>query len=66
MQGDASIATVAPGIAEALTTTVAGLCVAIPAMAGHNFISSRINICIDQLERISQFAGELFSKEAGE
>ena len=60
LKGNASIATVAPGIAEALMTTIVGLCVAIPAMAGHNFLSIRINNCIDQLERISQFAQELF------
>lgn len=60
--GNASIATVAPGIAEALMTTLAGLCVAIPAMAGHNFLSIRINNCIDQLERINQFAQGLFTR----
>ena len=60
--GNATIATVAPGIAEALMTTIAGLCVAIPASAGHNFLSMRINNCLDQLERISEFTKDLFSK----
>jgi len=59
--GNATIATVAPGIAEALMTTIAGLCVAIPALVGHNFLSIRINNCLDQLERISEFTKYLFS-----
>ena len=66
LQGNASIATVAPGISEALTTTIAGLLVAIPAMAGHNLLSIMINNCLDQLERIAQFSGELFTKEIEE
>jgi len=66
LQGNASIATVAPGIAEALTTTIAGLLVAIPAMAGHNLLSIRINHCLDQLERIAQFSSELFTKDVEE
>ena len=66
LKGNASIATVAPGIAEALMTTIVGLCVAIPAMAGHNFLSIRINNCIDQLERISQLTQELFAGEKEE
>jgi biopolymer transport protein TolQ len=55
-QGSANIAVVAPGIAEALMTTIAGLCVAIPAMAGHNFLSGWINLCLDFIDRISEYA----------
>ena len=55
-QGSASIAVVAPGIAEALMTTLSGLCVAIPAMAGHNFLSGWINNCLDSLECIGEYA----------
>ena len=55
-QGTASIAVVAPGIAEALITTIAGLCVAIPAMVGHNFLTGGINQCLDYLDRISEYA----------
>jgi len=61
LSGNATIATVAPGIAEALMTTIAGLCVAIPAMAGHNFLSTGINICLDHLERVEIFTAKLFS-----
>jgi len=38
----ADLAIVAPGIAEALTTTLAGLIVAIPAMAAFNYFSNEI------------------------
>ena len=54
--GSANIAAVAPGIAEALITTIAGLCVAIPAMAGHNVLTGVINECLDFLDRISEYA----------
>jgi len=54
-QGSANIAVVAPGIAEALMTTIAGLCVAIPAMAGHNFLMGWVNNCMDTLDLISEY-----------
>ncbi len=40
--GSASIVTVAPGIAEALVNTAAGLVAAIPALVGYNQIGSRV------------------------
>ena len=40
--GSASIVAVAPGIAEALVNTAAGLVAAIPALVGYNQISSRV------------------------
>lgn len=39
----ADIATIAPGIAEALVTTFAGLVVAIPALVLYHYLISRIN-----------------------
>ena len=62
-QGNASIDTVAPGIAEALITTIAGLLVAIPAMIGHNFLMSWINQCADILDRIAEFGHSIFSEK---
>jgi biopolymer transport protein TolQ len=62
-QGSASIAVVAPGIAEALVTTIAGLLVAIPAMVGHNFLSVWINGCLDNIDRITEFAISFFADE---
>lgn len=40
--GDVNIAAIAPGVAAALLTTVAGLVVAIPALFAYNYLSSRI------------------------
>jgi biopolymer transport protein TolQ len=62
-RGTATIATVAPGIAEALMATIGGLLVAIPAMAGHHLLSGYINQSLDRLDRINEFALSLFTKE---
>lgn len=40
--GSASLSVVAPGIAEALVTTLFGILVAIPAAAGHQLLAARI------------------------
>lgn len=50
--GSADLAVVAPGIAEALITTVAGLGVAIPALLCNNFLSSHLCDIEDSLERL--------------
>jgi len=44
VRGSASLAIVAPGIAEALIATVAGLAAAIPAVIGYNHFNSRLKI----------------------
>jgi biopolymer transport protein TolQ len=41
-QGSASLVVVAPGIAEALIATVAGLAAAIPAVVGYNHVVGRL------------------------
>ncbi|MCU0643308.1 MAG: MotA/TolQ/ExbB proton channel family protein [bacterium] len=43
VQGSAAIATVGPGIADALITTVAGLAVAIPALVANNYFINRLD-----------------------
>jgi len=48
----ADIVTVAPGISEALITTLAGLIVAIPALIFCNFISNRVRAFESLLETI--------------
>ncbi len=59
-QGSANIAAVAPGIAEALTTTVAGLAVAIPAVIAYNHYASRLQLFVGELEGFaSEFVGTL-------
>ena len=46
--GEANIMAIAPGIASALSTTVFGLIVAIPALFGYNYLTGRIkNITAD-------------------
>jgi biopolymer transport protein TolQ len=60
--GTANIAAVAPGIAEALLATIAGLVVAIPAMAGHNLLQGYINQCLDNLDRVNEFSLSMFKK----
>jgi biopolymer transport protein TolQ len=51
--GSAHINIVAPGIAEALITTVVGLCVAIPAVIFYNHLTNRAGKLTDQLDVFS-------------
>jgi biopolymer transport protein TolQ len=51
--GNADLSVVAPGIAEALITTVAGLAVAIPAVLCHNFLSTRLRKIEDGFIRLT-------------
>ena len=58
--GSASISAVAPGVAEALITTVAGLVVAIPAAIAYNYYSARLHLVMSELEGFSsEFIGTL-------
>lgn len=58
--GSANIGAVAPGVAEALVTTVAGLSVAIPAVMGYNYFVTRLNYFGGELEGFaSEFIGTL-------
>ena len=58
--GSANIGAVAPGVAEALVTTVAGLAVAIPAVIGYNYFVNRMNYFGGELEGFaSEFVGTL-------
>jgi biopolymer transport protein TolQ len=49
----ASLAVVAPGIAEALIATAAGLAAAIPAVVFYNYFLSRINIISNEMDNFS-------------
>jgi biopolymer transport protein TolQ len=44
IRGSASLAVVAPGIAEALVATIMGLAVAIPAVMAYNFFNSKLKV----------------------
>jgi biopolymer transport protein TolQ len=52
--GSGNISAVAPGVAEALVTTVVGLAVAIPAVIAYNLFVSRINLLTGELEGFAQ------------
>jgi len=58
--GQASLAVVGPGIAEALVATAAGLLAAIPAMVAYNTFGGRIDGILATLDRFStQFEEDL-------
>ncbi len=58
--GSANIGAVAPGVAEALITTVAGLFVAIPAVIAYNLFVAKLNLVSGELEGFSsEFIGTL-------
>jgi biopolymer transport protein TolQ len=58
--GSANISAVAPGVAEALITTVAGLIVAIPAAMAYNYFAARLQLIMSELEGFSsEFIGTL-------
>jgi biopolymer transport protein TolQ len=60
VQGTANITAVAPGIAEALITTVTGLAVAIPAVIGYNYFASRLALFGGELQGfVNEFIGAL-------
>jgi len=64
--GDVNVAAIAPGVAAALLTTVAGLFVAIPALFGYNWLASKIKEAIvdmrvfndELITRIAETYGE--------
>lgn len=51
--GSASLAVVAPGIAEALIATAIGLVAAIPAVMGYNHFQNRIKVLISEMDSFS-------------
>jgi biopolymer transport protein TolQ len=58
--GSTNISAVAPGIAEALITTVAGLSVAIPAVLAYNYFVGKLTLVTSELEGFSaEFIGTL-------
>ena len=58
--GSSNIMAVAPGVAEALITTVAGLAVAIPAVIAYNHFVGKLNLVSGELQGFSsEFIGTL-------
>jgi biopolymer transport protein ExbB len=48
--GEVNISAIAPGLAAALVATVAGLLVAIPALLGYNYLTSRLKTVTSDLQ----------------
>lgn len=61
--GDVNVNTIAPGVAAALSTTVAGLVVAIPVMFAYNHLASRIR---ETSVGLQVFGDELVARLAAE
>ena len=61
-QGSASLAVVAPGIAEALIATIAGLAAAIPSVIGYNHCLGRLR---DFANAAAQFTSEFVDRRLG-
>ena len=65
--GEANIMAIAPGVASALSTTVFGLIVAIPALFAYNFLASRIkNMTADLAVFIDQLTLKVEHHQGGE
>ncbi len=63
LKGNASLATVAPGIAEALIATALGLFAAIPASMAYNFFVSRLEGFEERLNEVGELVILLVEKE---
>ena len=65
--GEANIMAIAPGVASALSTTVVGLIVAIPALFAYNFLTTRIkSITADLTVFVDEFAVKVENGFGGE
>lgn len=64
VQQSASIQSLAPGVASALLTTVAGLVVAIPSMFGYNFLLASTRRLITELENFASSLADRIELES--
>lgn len=60
---DVKMSIMAAGVAEALSTTIAGLAVAVPAVVGHSYFNRKIETYASQLEVV---VGNLVSTVSGD
>ncbi len=65
-QGLVNPSDLAEGISNALVTTAAGLCVAIPALVAYNFFVTRVDAMVLEMEISSSELVELLTKDRGE
>ena len=61
----ANLTVVAPGIAEALITTIAGLATAIPAVIFYNMTVRKIDLVGNELDRLRTVLEEAAGGESG-
>jgi biopolymer transport protein TolQ len=61
--GSAALSTLAPGIATALTSTVAGLAAAIPASIGYNYFTSKVQSLISRMDSFSLELSNIMQKQ---
>jgi biopolymer transport protein TolQ len=60
LRGSATLAVVAPGIAEALIATVAGLAAAIPAVVAYNYFLGKVRVAENEMTKfVSEFCDRL-------
>jgi biopolymer transport protein ExbB len=62
---NATISLLSAGIWQALTCTAAGLAVAIPLQAGHNYLVNRINSIVLEMERVAADAVNIVTEGNG-
>ena len=66
VRGSATLAVVAPGIAEALIATIIGLAVAIPAVMAYNFFNNKLKIISTQIDNFTlEFLTAVKKEEIG-
>ena len=66
LSNDTTLATVAPGIAEALFATALGLVAAIPAVVAYNKLSSDLDRFAQRLENFSGEFGAILLRQLDE
>lgn len=65
VRGTATLAVVAPGIAEALIATVAGLAAAIPAVIAYNYYTNKLRRMALEIDNFKSELFSAFKKELG-
>ena len=62
-EGSATLSVLAPGIATALTSTVAGLAAAIPASVMYNYFTARVQVLISRMDAFSLELSNVIQKQ---
>lgn len=65
LKGSANLASVAPGISEALIATAAGLAAAIPAVVAYNYFLSRIKFLATEMDSFASEYADLIETRIG-